>query len=269
MTDPSPAICNIPLKQLQDTVLDIATYATPKTYRFLNCISFIDHRTISITEFDDLQDVPYAALSYVWRGSPLEPPPGTRSDYAEQSLRPLPRSALMRYTMLGDAPQDPSKVRAHGFIRVRGAEDGDPISILALTHVCTAAHQQGLNYLWMDRLCIIQTSRDDKNWQIRNMYDVYRVCNLCIILPGGVQRIVSLLEETAWIHRAWTLQETVAPKKAVVLFRWNLGSGEALAAQEHGTVTEVVPYESAVADITTIVNACTIGELEFQEQPAD
>lgn len=43
--------------------------------------------------------------------------------------------------MLGDVPQDPSEVRAHGFIRVRGAEDGDPISILALTHVCTAARE--------------------------------------------------------------------------------------------------------------------------------
>lgn len=261
------SICDISLVQLQGEILDIAPDATPKRYRFLDCTSFIERRTLRICESDDLEAFPYVALSYVWRGSPVDPPP-LAEDYV-QSLKRPPRSALMRHAMLGPPIQDPAEIREHGFIRVKGAEDGDPISILVLMHACIASRQQGLEYLWLDRLCIIQSSKDDKHWQIRNMHDVYKSCSLCIVLPGGVQRIVPLSEETTWIHRAWTLQETLAPNRAMVLFRWNLGSGAVLTGYEHGDVIEVVPSESAMTDIATIVNACTAGELEFQEHPAD
>ncbi|KAK1217190.1 hypothetical protein PQX77_020166 [Marasmius sp. AFHP31] len=41
---------------------------------------------------------------------------------------------------------------------------------------------------------------------------------VCVVLPGGIERLVKLDEETAWIHRGWTLQEALLPEKAVVLF---------------------------------------------------
>ncbi|KAF9227019.1 hypothetical protein BS17DRAFT_695336 [Gyrodon lividus] len=51
-------------------------------------------------------------------------------------------------------------------------------------------------------------------------------CHTCIVLPVGLQHVVSCLDEpTGWIHRGWTLQETLAPKDTVVLFLWKNGPG--------------------------------------------
>src|SRR5277367_1567730 len=60
-------------------------------------------------------------------------------------------------------------------------------------------------YLWLDRLCIMQTSKQDKRWQIVHTFNLYRHCTQCLVLPGGIQRLVPLDEETSWVHRAWTL----------------------------------------------------------------
>ncbi|KZT03685.1 uncharacterized protein LAESUDRAFT_683536 [Laetiporus sulphureus 93-53] len=80
----------------------------------------------------------------------------------------------------------------------------------------------GYQYLWIDRLCIIQDDRHDKKLQIRNMHAVYKHCAICFVLPGGIQRIVGLNEETGWITRAWTLQEAIAPARTYVVYdRWD------------------------------------------------
>ena len=115
----------------------------------------------------------------------------------------------------------------------------------------------------MDRLCIIQTSRDDKQWQISKMYDMYKFCARCIVLPGGVQRLVRLDEETAWIHRAWTLQECLAPKEVVVLFSWRLGPGECYIENEYGIIEEVIPRLSAITTVGIVTNACVMGYMVF------
>ncbi|KAK7032474.1 hypothetical protein VNI00_013034 [Paramarasmius palmivorus] len=41
---------------------------------------------------------------------------------------------------------------------------------------------------------------------------------VCVVLPGGIGRLVRLDEKTDWIHRGWTLQEALVPDKAIVLF---------------------------------------------------
>jgi hypothetical protein len=85
---------------------------------------------------------------------------------------------------------------------------------------------EGVNHLWIDLVCIMQSDDYDKAWQIEHMYELYTHCTLCIILPAGLQYISRLDEETGWIHRGWTLQETLAPKRTVVMFRWTLGPGK-------------------------------------------
>lgn len=109
---------------------------------------------------------------------------------------------------------------------VEGALDGDPISIDVLIHAARASIMAGTKYMWIDRLCIIQTSRIDKDWQVQNMHQVYSLCKSCIILPDGVGHLADLGKETSWIKRGWTLQEAVSPtKEPVVLFAWQHGSG--------------------------------------------
>ncbi|KAF8443852.1 hypothetical protein L210DRAFT_3643445 [Boletus edulis BED1] len=70
--------------------------------------------------------------------------------------------------------------------------------------------------IWLDQLCILQARAhsNDKHAQIKRMHQVYRSCVLCIVIPGGLQRLVCLDEETPWIRRSWTLQESLSPPKS-------------------------------------------------------
>ncbi|KAF5361592.1 hypothetical protein D9757_011551 [Collybiopsis confluens] len=206
-----------------DHILDISKTATPRRYRLLDCTSLIENNTLCLHEFEHFPDVPYCAISYVWRGN-------------------LPNAVF-------SSPQA-------NFI-VRGAEDGDPFSLDALRHVCVAALQKQCQYLWLDRLCIIQTSREDKAWQISNMFEIYRSCQLCLVLPGGIGRLAAIDEETTWIHRAWTLQEVLAPNSRStlisVVFSWIHGPTEIGGPGGPCTIEQVVPGVSAITPLRDLL----------------
>ncbi|KZT03683.1 uncharacterized protein LAESUDRAFT_814544 [Laetiporus sulphureus 93-53] len=193
---PSTCIYEIPFSELIDNIIDIngKGKATPGKFRLVDCESlsedtpYWDYK-LSIHEFPafpPVEDVPYIAISYVWRGNPV-------------------------------SPDDPDS-RYPGF-NVKGAQDdSDLVGIGLLTFIARCSWKMGYRYLWLDRLCIIQDNREDKRTQIQNMYAIYRHCGACLVLPGGIQRTVPLHEETSWITRAWTLQEAVAPKETYVLY---------------------------------------------------
>jgi hypothetical protein len=223
---------HIPENSQETTLIDIAPKATPRRYRFVDCSLFMQNNILHIEESLDFPEAGYTVISYVWRGKSALP--GAES----------------------------------GKLAVKGAEDADPISIEVLNHACTASLKRGIPYIWMDRLCIIQSNREDKNWQIGRMFQVYQSSRLCIVLAGGMQRLVRLDEETTWIHRGWTLQEVSAPATArvLVLFAWALGPGEGQASVGlggTGLVEEVIPKRSATASLSLVLDACTLGSLSF------
>ncbi|KAI0916279.1 hypothetical protein AcV5_003261 [Taiwanofungus camphoratus] len=220
-------IFEISLLQLRGKVIDITSNgtATPGRFRLLDCEKLTQGamwtRKLCVDEFSSFPPdtgVPYATLSYVWRGNPI------------------PRNS--------DA--------SWGRFNVEGAaQDSDPIGIAILAYACEAAWNKGYKYLWIDRLCIIQNNRSDKAYQISNMFAIYKRCNVCLILPGGIQRLVPLQEETEWITRAWTLQEAVAPPEAYVLFdnfdwKWKHGWSKT-------NVEEVLSYRCAMAPLKDIL----------------
>ncbi|KAJ7310136.1 hypothetical protein DFH08DRAFT_666925, partial [Mycena albidolilacea] len=69
----------------------------------------------------------------------------------------------------------------------------------------------GCTHLWLDRLCVMQAHKRDKTWQIQRMYQIYKRCGVCLVLPGGLVRLARLDDSTSWIDRAWTLQEALTP----------------------------------------------------------
>ncbi|KAK5998586.1 hypothetical protein PT974_00967 [Cladobotryum mycophilum] len=172
---PGQKILRYNLSKLAQAQINLSATATPERYRLINCVNYISHYALSIHEFTDIKLVSYIAISYIWKGNISSP---DESDEARN----------MTFTVVG-------------------GEDGDPVSISVLHDACKVALLEGIEWLWLDCLCIIQTDCTDKSWQIKHMYDIYRYYRISVVLPGGLSRLVPIDEETKWITRAWTLQE--------------------------------------------------------------
>ncbi|KAI1113980.1 hypothetical protein F5Y14DRAFT_416525 [Nemania sp. NC0429] len=237
-------------------IVDISPLATEGCIRMIDCVAFASDDTLRIWEFPEpplheysgftsWPPFKYSTISYVWKGNP-----------------PI--------TTVGDH---------RGYLKVKGAEDADPISIELLRCTCVASLQEDeigryrmlsrAEYLWLDRLCIVQTSKADKQFQIRHMFEVYRCCTQCLVLPGGLQRLVPLEEETTWATRAWTLQECLAPHYPAVLFPWTLGTGKLLGTsafrlRELGNGTGC-----ALARFIDVLRSCVDQPMNFTACPMD
>ncbi|KAH9886222.1 hypothetical protein C8Q73DRAFT_795404 [Cubamyces lactineus] len=198
--------------------LNLTDSATIGRVRLIDCDQYLEHDTLVVHEFFDFPtpNHPYAALSYVWRGNAVD----------ESTVGP-------RFS-------------------VAGAADGDPVGILALKHACAAARRYGVKYLWLDRLCIMQTSKDDKAWQITQMFRIYKESAASIVFPGGIQRLMNLDEPTTWINRGWTLQEALAPPRVEVVYAWRHGSGM-YHGVFRGDIRELVPGQSAITPLRELL----------------
>ncbi|KAJ5709688.1 hypothetical protein N7493_009979 [Penicillium malachiteum] len=205
--------------------------------------AFLNDRQLDIYEYPEssLNCNPYVAVSYVWKGNPLV------ADHSSPSYW----------------------IKELGTFSIEGAEDGDPISLDVLCHVCSAALscQYSGSHLWLDRLCIVQTPKKDKAWQIRQMYEIYKRCKICCVLPGGIQRLVSLDEDTAWIERAWTPQEVIAPHRSIVIFLANEDRIQQLEPVMErlmisSCITEIFPGLSAYSELRPLLKL-SLGSSDF------
>ncbi|KAK3353379.1 hypothetical protein B0T25DRAFT_544359 [Lasiosphaeria hispida] len=207
-------VLEVPFTDIGNGPLSLAG-ASPYRFRFLDCNEFVQEIALRLVEFEFLPEDRYAAVSYVWKG-----------------LRPGEGSGL-----------------SQRFMTVRGAEDADPISLAVLRTACMASLKLGSDLLWLDRLCILQENDLDKSWQIKNMHQIYQSCRACLVFPGGLARLGDLAEETSWIHRAWTLQEAVAPPDVHCVFSWTLGATAHLQSHFSVTVREIEPRASGMTNL--------------------
>ncbi|KAJ6588908.1 hypothetical protein B0H19DRAFT_1248499 [Mycena capillaripes] len=254
-------IYELPLLDVRGKIRDVSirSAATDGRIRMLDCVAFTTDEVLRIWEFPEppLEEFKnftswphfkYSAISYVWKGNPADPSTVAATNHS-------------------------------GYLTVEGAENADPISIEVLRAACLASLRNDesgrwrmvsrAEYLWLDRLCMVQTSRADKNFQISQMYRVYKCCTQCLILSGGIERLVPLDEETAWANRAWTLQECLAPHYPQVLFAWTMGTGKCIGTSAfrlrevgHGT-------GCALARFIDVVRACIDQPIRFTACPLD
>ncbi|KAF7558238.1 hypothetical protein G7Z17_g197 [Cylindrodendrum hubeiense] len=113
------------------------------------------------------------------------------------------------------------------------AEDGEhldnkPISWLGLRQVAHAANRGPLgpvNYFWLDYLCLDQVDKNndmEKGLQICIMGDIYRNAHAVVTMIGGIPSVQSVSTPSAWMDRAWTLQEAILNKNVTWIYvKWS------------------------------------------------
>lgn len=225
-------IFSIPLTSLANTTLNPSApphLATPLRFRFILVSDFLSHALLTVTSHPTLPSSPYAAVSYPWTG--LKP-------------HPTDESAFFRVAL--NHPAVPST----------------PLSLATIRTACLAARHHGADLLWIDQVCILQTSGEDKAWQVRRMFSLYQRCAVSLVLPGGLQRLAAHDEGTNWIERAWTLQEAM-PEETWVVFGWTRGSGE-VTGLAGGRVVEVERGRSGMMKLGGMLQvACVPGSARF------
>lgn len=186
------------LSSYHTTPIDLTGDLTPCRFRCINVDSFMDFDLLLVEEGVEPHEAPYAVVSYVWHGLPTDTHDPDSQEYWKDELG----------TFHVKLKEDPDSIPP------------DPISLDVLRHICTLCLQQSppIRRLWLDRVCIMQTHREDKAWQIRQMYDIYESSALCVVLPGGMRRLAKENEQTEWLNRGWTLQEALLPRRSFVLF---------------------------------------------------
>lgn len=160
-------------------------------YRFIDCKALVEEDMLQMLAFDQLPIGQYSALSYIWNG-------------------------------LASSKKDQKSFKA------QGAESIGAISFHVIRSACRLSLLSGAPLLWLDCICILQTNPEDKAWQIQNMFLIYENCEVCIVLPAGLQRMARprRLEACSWCTRRWTLQEAILPRTVLCLFHWSLGPGK-------------------------------------------
>ncbi|KAK5988303.1 hypothetical protein PT974_12450 [Cladobotryum mycophilum] len=159
-----------------------------------------------------------------------------------------------------------SVLKIYEAFNVAGAEDADPISIDVLRTACLASITFQSRLLWLDRLCILQKDKNDKSWQIKKMFGIYKNAHPCLVLPGGLSRLATLFDQTTWIHRSWTLQESVAPTMAICLFAWTLGPATSFRFSL-GHIFQLEKGLSAMAHLIGLLNLSLVSTVT-DEHPA-
>jgi hypothetical protein len=290
-------IFEVHLFEVPGSVLDISA-VTLCRLRFIDCRAFVDDQMLRIVEVLDLRGEAFSAISYVWKGNTLPSPDCESAQAAEDSGSfvvkgaeagdvisiDVVRCACIASLLSGEDDESDESQESHEEVEEGGdgeeneeageAEQNESLPPPRYPNPPLRnpmAKLRKARYLWLDRLCIMQTSKQDKRWQIMHMFNLYRHCTQCLVLPGGIQRLMPLDEETSWVHRAWTLQEALAPVATFVLFAWEWGAGElSISPGDSGDkLQSVILDRCAVTKLSALITACICGKLTFKLVAAD
>lgn len=147
----------------------------------------------------------YVAISHVW-------------DYGveiNQELNNMPMVDELHIAVTDDGKKSKSATKN---ISWRG--------LIQIAHALNSGHLGKVDYFWLDFLCIDQIKKrknDDKEkaLQICIMGDIYRYASSVLIMIGGIPSVQSASSPTAWMDRAWTLQEAILNPRQWVYLKWS------------------------------------------------
>lgn len=119
---------------------------------------------------------------------------------------------------------------------------------------CQKALRHGIEWAWIDSCCIDKSSSAELSEAINSMYSYYLLSRICLIYLADVPPLASprhrgdipSLAASRWFTRGWTLQELIAPRRAVFYASdWSRLGTKGIRSDEG-------PFLTAVARITGI-----------------
>ncbi|KAL2889370.1 HET-domain-containing protein [Ceratocystis lukuohia] len=121
-------------------------------------------------------------------------------------LSEFPQSSIPEYAILShvrdsDEPSLHSIVSDtahthHGYRKILGA--------------CRQAQQDGYEWIWIDTVCIDQTSPSEVSEAVNSVYLWYEEAAVCYVYLADVPRFY--FGDSQWFERGWTLIELIAPR---------------------------------------------------------
>lgn len=74
------------------------------------------------------------------------------------------------------------------------------------------AAKDGLEYFWVDTVCIDKQSSAELTSSLNSMFRWYRESAKCYVYMSDVRSLETDFSRSVWFTRGWTLQELIAPK---------------------------------------------------------
>ncbi|KAM5384674.1 hypothetical protein ACJZ2D_001419 [Fusarium nematophilum] len=103
------------------------------------------------------------------------------------------------------------------------------------------ARSDGYMYIWIDTCCIDKSSSAELSEAINSMYAWYQHSAICYAYLADIpEPDVSLLSESRWFTRGWTLQELIAPNEAIFFTsEWDVLGRRSWLAETISTITGI------------------------------
>ena len=176
---------------------------------------------------------------------------GVNDEYAIVSHRWLREE--ITFSTLSNAGLSNPAVRSLSMKKIRGA--------------CEKAREHGIDWLWLDSLCINKANSTENETAIKSMFIWYRDAAVCytylsdVVFPGAVgltkpntgmfEREGQAGRYSEWFERSWTLQELLAPKDMRFFDKdWQFMGTKNHLAIPLGIITRIkVSYLSGSEDI--------------------
>ncbi|KAI0350139.1 hypothetical protein OH77DRAFT_1431268 [Trametes cingulata] len=88
-----------------------------------------------------------------------------------------------------------------------------------LEDICTASQKLGVDFIWVDALCVDGRDREDRLWHLQRIHSIFRSAAYCIVLPTGFRELHRLFNGVYMFtgRSAHSLLEVVCPLPQKVL----------------------------------------------------
>lgn len=115
---------------------------------------------------------------------------------------------------------------------------------------CTAAHRLGLEWVWLQSLCVDYSSSAEISECVNSLFGVFRDSAVCLVYledvlfearePVASEIAGKLLRTSRWLQRIWTLPELIASKEVLFFDRnWRQIGTKQLLLHEISAATRI------------------------------